>query len=353
MPGEKTEKPTPKKRRDARKEGNVFKSTDVNNSVGILTSLLLLSVLGPSMIRRFQELYIYFFTDGISSYTVLDGNSLNTLLLVSGQLFFLICGPMILILLVTGMTANFAQVGFLFVPKVLAPKLDRINPINGLKQMFSMKTFKNFLKSLLKVFIIVLLSYGSIIDLVTKTSNTINQPMLAALAEGAEDMRNLAVKLLIAMVAVSALDYFFSWQEHEKKLKMDKQEVTDEYKNTDGNPEIKSKIKGLQRQMANARMMQSIPTADVIIVNPTHFSVAIAYDKTKARAPIVVAKGQDLIALRIREIAKTNQVEIVENKELARNLYDSVSIGQEIPEHLFKAVAEILAYIYSLKKRKS
>jgi flagellar biosynthetic protein FlhB len=308
--------------------------------------------MGPAMMSNFQELYSYFLTEGLISFKGLSHENLRILFLLTGQFFFIICGPFILILMVSGMFANFAQVGFLFVPSVLLPKLDRINIINGFKQIFSMKTLKNLLKSLLKVLIILLLSYGSLVELIKKTAFSMNRPLLSTLKEGALDMKDLAIKLLIAMLGVSALDYIFSWTEHEKKLKMDKQEIKDEYKNTEGDPEIKGKIKNLQRQMANSRMMQSIPSADVIITNPTHISVAIKYDRNKNKAPIVVAKGVDLIALKIREVAKENKVEIIENKSLARSLYGSVKIGDEIPEHLFKAVAEILAYIYSLKQKK-
>jgi flagellar biosynthetic protein FlhB len=165
-------------------------------------------------------------------------------------------------------------------------------------------------------------------------------------------MRDLAVKLLIAMVGISILDYAASWFEHEKKLKMDKQEVKDEQKNTDGDPQVKSRIKNLQRQMANSRMMQSVSDADVIITNPTHYAVAVKYDRRKGNAPIVLAKGVDLIAQKIKEVAKENKVSIVENKQLARALYSSTRIGDEIPQELFQGVAEILAYIYSLENKK-
>jgi flagellar biosynthetic protein FlhB len=352
MPGEKTEKPTPKKRRDARKEGNVFKSMEINNSISILTSLLLLSVLGPGMIKGLKELYVYYFTNGMDIFMDVNQSSLSMMMNVTGQKFFLIAGPMVMILLVTGMSANFLQVGFLFVPKTVVPKPDRINPISGFKKMVSLKTLINLIKSILKVAVVAVIAYNSILLLGEKMGGTMNFEMNYALKEGVGEMRGLAVKLLIAMVGISLFDYVASWFEHEKKLKMDKQEVKDEQKNTDGDPQVKSKIKNLQRQMANSRMMQSVPDADVIITNPTHYAVAVKYDKDKGNAPIVLAKGVDLIAQKIKEVAKENKVSIVENKQLARALYSSTRIGDEIPQELFQGVAEILAYIYSLKKKK-
>ena len=352
MPGEKTEQPTPKKRRDARKEGNVFKSMEINSSVSILASLLLLSLLGPGMMDNSKELYMYFFTSGMDIFMDINESSLNMLVQVTGQKFFLIAGPMVLILMVTGMSANFAQVGFLFVPKTIVPKLDKINPISGFKKMVSLKTLINFIKSILKVAVVAILAYNTIIVLAEKLGSTMNYEMNYALSEGVKDMRTLTIKLLIAMIGISIIDYVASRFEHEKKLKMDKQEVKDEHKNTDGDPLIKSKIRNLQRQMANSRMMQSVPDADVIITNPTHYAIAVKYDKSKANAPIVLAKGVDLIAQKIKEIAKENDIGIVENKQLARALYSSTKIGDEIPQELFQGVAEILAYIYSLKNKK-
>src|SRR6056297_187969 len=352
MPGEKTEKPTPKKKRDARKEGNVFKSMEINNSISILVSLILLSLLGPEMIKNSKELFVYFFTNGMDIFMDVNQSSLAMMMTVTGQKFFLIAGPMVLILMVTGMSANFVQVGFLFVPKTVMPKLDKIDPISGFKKMMSLKTLINLIKSILKVVVVAVLAYNSIIVLAKKMGSTMNYEVNYALSQGFEDMRALAVKLLIAMIGISIMDYIASWFEHQKKLKMDKQEVKDEQKNTDGDPQIKSRIKNLQRQMANSRMMQSIPDADVIIVNPTHYAIAVKYDKSKANAPLVIAKGVDLMAQKIKEVAKSNNVSIVENKELARALYSSTKIGDEVPQELFQGVAEILAYIYSLKNKK-
>jgi len=216
----------------------------------------------------------------------------------------------------------------------------------------SLKTLINLIKSILKVVVVAVLAYNSIIVLAKKMGSAMNYEVSYALSQGFEDMRALAIKLLIAMVGISLMDYVASWFEHQKKLKMDKQEVKDEQKNTDGDPQLKSKIKNLQREMANSRMMQSVPDADVIIVNPTHYAIAVKYDKSKANAPLVIAKGVDLMAQKIKEVAKSNNVSIVENKELARALYSSTKIGDEIPQELFQGVAEILAYIYSLKNKK-
>lgn len=352
MAGEKTEKATPKKKKDARKEGNIFKSIEINNTMSIFTSLLMLSAFWLSMSKKLQEMFVYIFTAGFSEYSSMDMDSLMSLFNYCGSVFFSVTGPFMVILMAVGIVSNFVQVGVLFTPKSVMPKLERISITGGFKKIFSMNTFNNFLKTLLKIGVVLVIAWNSMIPFIEDVSNFVNRFLPSALKENASNMVSLALKLLIGMVTISVLDYAFQWFNHEKKLKMSKQDVKDEYKSTEGNPEVKSKIRSLQRQMAQSRMMQEVPGADVVIANPTHFSVALKYDSKKSKAPVVVAKGADLIALRIKEIAKENKVEIVENKEVARALFAAAEIGDEVPYDLFNAVAEILAYIYSKKKGK-
>lgn len=350
MAGEKTEQATPKKRKDARKEGNVFKSIEINNTLSIFTSLLLLSGFWLNTSLKLQQMFAYILTSGYSSYGKIDFDSLISLFKYCGTVFFSITGPFMFILMVVGIITNYVQVGVLFSPKAVMPKYERVSLGGGLKKIFSINTFNNFIKTLLKAMVVLIIAYNSILPLIEKVANSSNEFLPFALEKNASNMLSLALKLLIGMVTVSLLDFAFQWFNHEKKLKMSKQEVKDEYKNTEGNPEVKSKIRGLQRQMAQSRMMQEIPDADVVIVNPTHFAVALKYDRRKNSAPLVVAKGVDLIALKIKEVAKKNNVEIVENKEVARALYATAEIGDQVPFELFNAVAEILAYMFAKKR---
>jgi flagellar biosynthetic protein FlhB len=352
MAGEKTEKATPKKKKDARKEGNVFKSIEINNTMSIFTSLILLSAFWLTMSKKLQEMFTYIITAGFSNYGNIDLNSIMSLFKYCGSVFFSITGPFMVILMVVGIVSNLVQVGVLFTPKSSMPKFERVSPIGGLKKMFSMNTFNNFLKTLFKTGVVLIIAWKSMIVLVQDVSNSANMFLPMALEKNASNMLSLALKLLIGMVTISILDFAFQWFNHQKKLKMSKQEVKDEYKNTEGDPEVKAKIRALQRQMAQSRMMQDVPTADVVIANPTHFAVALKYDSKKSSAPMIVAKGADLIALKIKEIARENKVEIVENKEVARALFAAAEVGDEVPYELFNAVAEILAYIFSKKKGK-
>jgi len=352
MSGEKTEKPTPKKKQDARKEGNVLKSTELNNVLTLFASLLGLGMLWPQMSRSLKAFFISLLTGGYDSFSTLDGNSLHALVLMSGKTFFSVAAPLLLLLLVIGMAVNFLQVGILFTPKALKPKLERISFSKGLKRIFSITTVKNLVKSLLKILATVLLGYLLLKPLIIRTVSLLPADLSAQIEFGVTNMLRIGKSLLIAMAGISVIDYAFSWFEHQKKLKMSKQEVKDEHKNIEGNPEIKARIRSTQQKFAQSRMMQQVPRCDVVITNPTHYAVAILYEQDKSRAPVVVAKGADHLALKIKEIAKKNKIDIVESRQLARSLYSTTEPGQEIPVELFQAVAEILAYIYALKKKK-
>lgn len=347
---EKTEKATPKKRRDARKEGNVFKSIEVNNSATMICSVLAFSLMWKGMLENLKDFFTYMISDGYRVFGgSIDEGVFSQLLIEGTKVALSVCAPLILMIMFTGIASNLAQVGILFVPKSIQPKLERISFLSGFKKLFSMKTAKDLVKAILKVIIIFYIGYLLIHPLILDIPKLLDRDINELVDFGVSTSLNMSFKLLIAMVSIAVLDYVFQRTEYAKKLKMTKQEVKDEYKNTEGDPQIKSRIKSVQREMAMSRMMSQVPEADVVITNPTHYAVALRYNKEKDSAPTVIAKGADLIAQRIKEIAKENKIEIVESKQLAQSLYKSTEIGDEIPFELYSAVAEILAYIYSLK----
>jgi flagellar biosynthesis protein FlhB len=351
MPGEKTEKATPKKRRDARKEGDIFKSNEINNWLSLGAAIFAFSILWKSMLAEISSFLQTFLTDAHVSYEYFDLNVFSSILLSAFFVILRVCAPLLLTAAAAGLLANYLQVGFLFVPKSLKPKFERISPAKGLKRIFSVKVIKDLVKSLLKIAGISVIGYLGIKSLYGKIYVSLETDLLSSIEMSIRLASGILFNILIAMAFVSMTDYIFQYFEHEKKLKMSKQEIKDEYKTTEGNPEIKSRVREIQRTMANMRMMQQVPSSDVVITNPTHFAVALKYDSKKHSAPIVTAKGADLVAEKIKETAKKNKVAIVENKEVARELFKKADIGKQIPLELFNAVAEILAYIYKLNGR--
>lgn len=257
--------------------------------------------------------------------------------------------PILAVALLTGLVISYAQVGFLFTLETLKPKFDRINPLSGFKRLFSMRSIVELLKSILKITIIGYVAYSYMNSQAVAILNLMDMDMMNIASFIGLTSLNIAIRICAVLILLGIFDFAYQWWEYEKNLKMSKQEVKEEYKQTEGNPEIKSKIKQKQRQMSMRRMMQEVPKADVIITNPTHFACALKYDSSISQAPTLIAKGQDYLAMRIKEVAKESKVEIVENKPLARSIYDTVEIGQVIPPELYQAVAEVLAFVYSLK----
>jgi flagellar biosynthetic protein FlhB len=259
--------------------------------------------------------------------------------------------PLFVIAIVSGLIVGYAQVGVIFTVETLSFKFSRLNPLSGLKRMFSLNAFVEMVKAIVKIIIIGFIAYSFLNGEKTNIINTINMNITNTAIYTLKITIDLAIRICVALIIMGAFDFGYQWWEYEKNLRMSKEEIKQEYKQMEGNPEIKSKIKQKQRQISMRRMMQQVPKADVIITNPTHYAVAIKYDAKVSDAPVVIAKGQDFIAHRIKEVAKENNVEIVENKLLARTIFDTVDIGKAIPQDLFQAVAEILAFIYSLKGR--
>lgn len=347
--GEKTEKATPKKQKEARDKGQVAKSADLSPALIILFVFAVLIFWGSSIGDGLKEAFVLSLTE----YPFWE-LTVDNVFIVFIQLLWLCAKfllPIFLVVLVVGVVANYLQIGFLLTGEPLKMKLERLDPIKGFKRIFSMRSLVELVKSLLKITIVsavvVVVLWGEKEQILALSRYSI--------AEIVRFIGSLTLKLglyvAIFLVILAFFDYLYQRYDHNKNLRMSKQDIKDEFKTTEGDPLIKSKIRERQKQMAMRRMMQEVPTADVVITNPTHFSIALKYEAGKMSAPIIVAKGQDYIALKIREIATTHGITLVENKPLARALYQRVEIGQSIPEDLFKAVAEVLAYVYRLKAK--
>ncbi|HWQ61510.1 MAG TPA: flagellar biosynthesis protein FlhB, partial [Negativicutes bacterium] len=279
-------------------------------------------------------------------------NQVYLLLIEFGVVFLKAVLPVMLVVLVISLAVNLLQVGFVFSLEPLMPQLDRINPISGFQRLFSLRAIAELVKSLCKLTIIGYFVYRFIMRETALVPQLIGADLTDSLRYTAGLVVNLALEIGAVILVLAALDYFYQWWEYNKSLKMSKQEIKEEFKQTEGNPQIKGKIKERQRAMAMRRMMQEVPKATAVVTNPTHFAVAIRYDKSMS-APEVVAKGQDFLAERIKQVAKENRVAVVENKPLARALYATVEVGDNIPPELYQAVAEVLAYVFRLKKRLS
>lgn len=346
---EKTEKATPKKREESRKKGQVAKSSDLPGAFILLFVFASFVMLGGYYERNIMGLFSSLFRDWLTM-QVTPANILELFTNIAFQSLQLLL-PVFAIVIVVGALGNVVQFGFLLTGEPLKPKLNKINPIEGFKRIFAIRSLVEFLKSILKVLIIGLIVYITISTEWDRLLILSTQPvqMIFTFASG------LTVKLGIATGAVLAvlafLDYLYQKYEHEKSIKMSKQDIKDEHKKSEGDPLVKGRIREKQRRMALQRMMQEVPKADVVITNPTHFAVALKYDSGKMEAPIIIAKGMDYVALRIRETAKEHGVITMENKPLARALYERAEIGDAIPADLFQAVAEVLAYVYKSKGR--
>lgn len=345
--GEKTEKATPKKRQDQRKKGQVAKSQELSGSVVLLASFLCLMVFGGYIKERLVALFTDVFYHRLTT-NVTEDNVMTMFGEYAVQILLLLA-PIFLVVIVMAVISNYIQVGFLLTGEPLKMKLSKLDPIKGFKNIFSMRSMVEFLKSVLKIVIIGFLVYTTLWGERAKISKLGQIPVEEVFHYTAKLTMNLGLKIGIALFVLSVFDYIYQRYEYEKGMRMSKQDIKDEYKKMEGDPLIKGKIRERQRRMALQRMMQEVPKADVIITNPTHFAVALKYDGSQMEAPQVVAKGQDFVALRIKEIAKEHGVVTIENKPLARALFQRAEIGDSIPGDLFQAVAEVLAYVYKLQ----
>jgi flagellar biosynthetic protein FlhB len=346
---EKTEKATPKKRNDARKKGQVAKSADLPGAFILLFVFASFLMLGNHYSSGVMGLFRSLFEDWLTMELTTE-NIMGLFLNIVWQVLLLLL-PIFAIAMVVGVVGNVVQFGFLLTGHSLKADIKKLDPIQGFKRIFSMRSLAEFLKSIFKVTIIALMVYTTIAGEWEKLLLLPMQPIPAIFAFAAKITINLGIKIGAVLIVLAFLDFIYQKYEHEKSLKMSKQDIKDEFKKSEGDPLIKGRIRERQRKMALQRMMQEVPKADVVITNPTHFAIALKYDASQMEAPKVLAKGMDHVALRIKEIAKEHDVVTMENKPLARALYERAEIGDVIPGDLFQAVAEVLAYVYKVKGR--
>ncbi len=348
--GEKTEPATQKKLDDARKEGKVAKSKDLTEGIALVVLFLTLKIfmgyVGERMIGIFD------WTLGrMAEFMKVNQAELSTKA-ITGLInnavleMFLIVWPFFLFGFAITFLVTIYQVGWKVSLKTMEPKLSKFNPINGFKRIFSKDSLFELLKSIVKIGIIVYIVYSNLQDEANNLFILYEISLNQAVALVGQIILDVGLEISIVFVVVGLADLFYQKWKFADEMKMTKQEVKDEYKNTEGDPQIKGRIRQKMREASQRRMMQDVPKADVVITNPTHFAVALKYDAEVSRAPIVVAKGEDFLAQKIKEIAKENKVPLVENKPLARMLYHNVDIGSEIPPELYQAVAEVLAMVY-------
>ncbi len=346
--GEKTEDPTAKRMSDARQKGNIPKSQEINTVFVLLAGFWTLNILGASIYKE-----ICAFMTHILSQPVDTVNTETVMRIFISMVVVLVktAFPIMGVIMLMGLIINFLQVGINFTTEPLGFKLENLNPINGFGRIFSKRSLVELVKSLFKILIIGSFIYTYLKDEIAQMPYMLYIDLTASLPRIASIVFNLAFKVCGVIFVMAVLDFAYQKWEHYTNLKMSKDEVKEEFKQMEGDPQIKSKIKQKQRQMAMQRMMREVPKADVIITNPTHFAVALRYAKGM-KAPEVVAKGQDFVALKIKRVAREAGVTIVENRPLARALYAAAEIGETVPPELYKAVAEVLAYVYRLKHRR-
>lgn len=349
MAGERTEAATPRRLQTLRSQGRVVRSADLNTAVGLLAAFLLLQQFGGDsvrMLRGFLERQLIEMTRGDLSAVAATELGRNT-----GMLFLGVMAPILFFLPIVGIAVGLGQVGFLLSGHAVTPSFSRVNPLEGFTRMFSVRSLVELTKTLVKASLLAILLYNVYMQSV---------PTLAALASmdiaaAGPELGGLALRLgLISaggLLVLAGLDYLYQRWDFQRSARMTRDELREELRQTEGAPEVRARIRSLQRRMARGRMMAAVPTADVVVTNPTHFAVALVYRNGEMTAPRVVAKGAGNVAQRIKQVAAENNVPVMENKPLAQALFKYVEIGNEVPADLFQAVAEVLAYIYGLRRR--
>lgn len=348
--GEKTEEATPKKKSDSKKKGQVAKSKELSSTITLLTSTLLLIMLGAYMLGNLKAVVTLFLNNYLT--LSLTEETFRTVLFVSMTKFGILILPIMVPIMIMGVVASLMQSGFIFTNEPLKPDLKKLNPISGFKKIFSTRSLVDLLKNLAIITTIAYVAYDYIKSNYLDIMNYGSLKIDAILGVFGKLVIDIFFKIAIIMLIISIIDFAYQKYKHNKELKMSVQEIKEEYKQQEGDPQIKNKIRQKQREMAASRMMQAVPDATVVITNPTHLAIAIKYEQGGEGAPIVVAIGADNVAIKIKELASENDIPIIENKPLARLIYKELDIGSEIPAEMYGAVAEILALVYKLKKRK-
>jgi len=344
---ERTEKATPRRKQKAREEGKVSRSMELNSAVILCLGAATIYIMGPLMADQLKELMTYIF----SRAPLMDASHESIMAFFSDRVlnFFILMAPIFAILILIAYGINVLQVGFLFTTKTLEPKLDKLDITKGIKRLFSIRSLVQLVRDVIKISLIGYVGYTSIeaqLDTFYKLSDNSVSVFSGAMGQLA---LTTVLKLGAIILILALFDYAYQKYEFEKNIKMSKQEIRDEMKDTEGSPQVKSRIRQIQREMSRKRMMEEIPKADVVVTNPTHLAVALKYDSAKMDAPMVVAKGERIIAEKIKEVARLHGVPVIENRPLARALFRMCDIGSYVPEKLYRAVAELLAYVYRQK----
>lgn len=346
---EKTEQATPKRREEARKKGQVAKSRELASVAVLLSGLLTLSLGSAFFFQQITQVMHHYLLQAGS--LVVSSDNLASLAMLAFRRFAQIVAPLFLVLLAVAFLANFLQVGVLFSAEAIKPKLSKLNPIEGVKRLFSAQAMMEFAKSLLKIGIVGWITFETVQGEIDHLLPLLDKAPFDILSYLCQVSFTLFWRTCLAMVLMAALDFLFQRWEQKRNLRMTKQEVKEEYKQTEGDPIVRSRIRSIQREMARKRMMAAVPAADVVITNPTELAVALKYETGKMEAPTVIAKGAGVVAEKIRAIAREHGVPLIENKPLAQSLFKLVKIGQVIPESLYQAVAQVLAHVYRLRKK--
>jgi flagellar biosynthesis protein FlhB len=349
MASDRTEKATPKKREDARKKGQIARGAKLPAAIGFFSALMVMRITGGDWLQQARHCFTSI-TAHISASNPLTPESVHMLFVESAWSLALLILPVLSAVFVAAIAGSFLQGGFVIAPDALAPKFDRLNPVGNLKRIFSKQSLVDMLKSFAELGVLCLVCYGVLTQAVADAPMLLGSPASHTVMSIGMLLYELGFRIGGVLVVFAAIDYGYKWYAHEKSLRMTKQEVKDEFRSQEGDPMVKSQRRKSARAMVQRRLKVEVPRADVIITNPTHYAVALLYDSKKSPAPVVVAKGADLMAKRIRKIAMEHDVMIVENPPLARVLYRDVEVGQFIPPEFFRAVAEILAYVYNRRQ---
>ena len=355
--GEKTEEPTAKKLSDARNEGQVAKGKDLTSAVMLLVLFMVLRFTVGNMGEGFIECFNKNYTQIGDLFTSTHGeyNMQYTIALIQSaaldMLKLLI--PFFGVGFIIAIVIELAQVKWKPTSKPLQPKLSKFNPINGIKRMFSVRTLVSLIKQIVILVVIFIVVYNKLKSRMSDIYMLYDIPLISAIMLLGDIIFDIGTVICVIYTIIGIADYVFEKRKFRKDMMMTKQKVKDEWKNTEGNPEVKNKIRQKMSEVSRRRMMQAVPEADVVITNPTHFAVALKYEQNKGKAPVVVAKGEDYLAAKIKEAARENNIEIVENKPLARMLYYNVELDEEIPPELYQAVAEVLAFVYNIKNKRT
>lgn len=343
----KTEDPTPKKLEEARKKGQVPISREINNWVMLTAGTIVVLAMGPSMMEDLTGIFRTYLEQAASLPPVPGG--LQFVVMEALRETLKVLALPLLFLIVAAFIGPFAQVGPLLAPEILKMDISKISPSKGMSRLFSLKSIMEFVKGILKMAVVSAVGFIILKPYFAHIEHMVGLEIPSALDEMKTLITKLLIGILVVLFIIAGLDLMYQRFEHMKKMRMTKQELKDEYRQSEGDPLVKSKLRQLRQEKARARMMQAVPESDVVITNPTHYSVALKYDPEKNDAPVVVAKGVDDLALRIREVARENNVIILPNPPLARILFDKVEVDEAVPAEHYKAVAEIISYVFRLK----